>query len=173
MTSRTSSLMHDIAKRTSVMKNPLQFKRQNDVKKNILNMNGICEYCEQLPASRKGGDHYKALVRNKMPTQYCHEPINLIPACAKCNSSKQGTDFFQWYTTSQYCRSLPRAVRRRVLIKMRKYNVAFNKEHTQRSIPVGKMRVIQKKVTTFLRWVDQAIDDVSESTNFKRGKQRV
>lgn len=161
--------MYDIAK-TLATNTKISIKRrqrQLREKHKLLNMNGKCEYCEHMPASNsRGGDHYKPLVNNKMPTEYCHEPINIIPVCVQCNSSKQGRDFFVWYTTSAYPKTFPLAVRRRVLKKMRAYDAVFKCEHTRKRILTKDVRALQQDIQSFLRCIDKRLKAIQSKTKF-------
>ena len=170
--SRASSLLYEIAK--GVSKTPAthhrqkRIKNQVDAKRQILNLNGLCEYCEVngVGSRASSGDHYKPLVLNKMPTVYCEEPINMIPVCSKCNSSKQGNDFFEWFTHSPYCKSFARNVRRRVLKKMRRYETAFKKTHTTKTVPKKQVRTLYKKILQMLKEVDREVYAIKHLTKY-------
>lgn len=56
-----------------------------------------CAYCGD-PMTE--WDHFRPLVRNKMPTGYISEIGNLVPACGKCNQSKGSRDWREWITSS-------------------------------------------------------------------------
>lgn len=52
-----------------------------------------CVYCG---APSHGWDHLRPVVRDLRPTGYITEIANLVPACARCNSSKGGSDWRVW-----------------------------------------------------------------------------
>ena len=166
----TSKFVHELS-RSIAKKVPLSKKKreaQHAVKKHILNMNGKCEYCEIRTVRRGGGDHFKPLVYNKMPSPYCHEPINIIPVCSTCNCSKQSRDFFEWYTNATYCKGFPMATRRRVIKKMRCFEEAFKKHHTVKKVPKTYVRVILKKLQKHLKGIQDDLKTLHTKTRFMR-----
>lgn len=52
-----------------------------------------CAYCG---AGATEWDHLRPLVANRRPTGFISEISNLVPACAKCNQSKGGSDWRKW-----------------------------------------------------------------------------
>jgi hypothetical protein len=52
-----------------------------------------CAYCGN---TKTEWDHFRPVVRNRAPTGYITEIANLVPACAKCNQSKSGSDWKKW-----------------------------------------------------------------------------
>lgn len=52
-----------------------------------------CAYCGD-PSTE--WDHLKPIVSNKRPTGYISEISNLVPACGKCNQSKNGRHWKDW-----------------------------------------------------------------------------
>jgi hypothetical protein len=57
----------------------------------------VCCYCGDAAA---GWDHLYPLVRDKRPTGYISDYRNMVPACARCNSSKGKSDWRVWITGS-------------------------------------------------------------------------
>lgn len=166
--SRVSSILHEIARGLAINTkiDKKKILKQQLIKQDVLKMNGICEYCELNAAGKRCGDHYKPLVVNQMPTIYCHEPINIIPVCSKCNSSKQGRDFFTWYTRSEYCKSFPRSTRNRVLKKMRLFDKAFKKEHTKKKVCERGFKQLHVEIVQFLESIDNRLHKIRGSTKF-------
>lgn len=63
---------------------------------NILGMDTehiCCAYCGD-PYTE--WDHFRPLVKDKMPTGYISEIHNLVPACGKCNQSKGNKHWKTW-----------------------------------------------------------------------------
>lgn len=63
---------------------------------NILGMDRThicCAYCGDTYTE---WDHFRPLVKNKMPTGYISEIHNLVPACGKCNQSKGNKHWKTW-----------------------------------------------------------------------------
>lgn len=169
MKSRMSSLVYEISKDLTSDINKKNRNKQILLKKKILNMDGRCEYCETQTVSKKSiGDHYMPLVKNKMPTEYCHEPINTIPVCAKCNSSKGASDFFTWYKKSTYCKSIPSAIRRRVLKKMSKYHDIFLREHNKKRFPKKKLASLIKGLQKQLDKFTQDVSDIKKHVSMQK-----
>ena len=52
-----------------------------------------CVYCGN---SYTEWDHFRPLVKNKMPTGYISEIHNLVPSCGKCNQSKGNMNWKTW-----------------------------------------------------------------------------
>lgn len=52
-----------------------------------------CSYCGDAASE---WDHFRPLVKNRMPTGYISEIHNLVPACGKCNQSKGNKDWKTW-----------------------------------------------------------------------------
>lgn len=52
-----------------------------------------CVYCGN---SYSEWDHFRPLVKNKMPTGYISEIHNLVPSCGKCNQSKGNMNWKTW-----------------------------------------------------------------------------
>ncbi len=79
---------------------PVTVPNANEVK-TVLNMLGMtpddvrCAYCGD-PATE--WDHFRATVRDKMPTGYGSHIRNLVPACGKCNQSRGNKDWRGWMT---------------------------------------------------------------------------
>ena len=173
---RKSSLLYEVARGLATMDAKRLSKaatiEQEKAKRSILNMDGRCEYCETGSVNprrcRSSGDHFMPLVQNKLPTCYCHEPINIIPVCSRCNSSKQSMDFFKWYMTAAYCKSLDKGIRRRVLKKMRAYKVAFDALHTEKKIPKAKVIGLRDEIDTFLDTMDGILAKMRALTTYGR-----
>lgn len=174
----TSKFVHEMSK-TIAKRVPLSKKKlatQNCIKREILNMNGLCEYCEVNPVRRGGGnsgDHFKPLVYNKMPSEYCHEPINLIPVCSTCNCSKQSRDFFEWYGNATYCKGFPAATRRRVIKKMKQYATAFEQHHTIKKVPKGEVRKVLKTLEKHFKTIQHDMDTLTKKTVFTKKRIRL
>lgn len=166
---RKSSLVYEISKTLAEVATKNN-EEQNDLKKQYLNMNGICEYCEHNPTGKGTGDHFKPLVANKMPTRYCNEPINIIPVCSRCNSSKGGKDFFDWYTKSAYCCAFPEEVHARVLAKMKKYAEVFEEHHTAKLYPNDKVEELIEEIGTFLNGMEDRVREIIKETHYKRSR---
>lgn len=63
---------------------------------NILGMDRThisCSYCGDIYTE---WDHFRPLVKDKMPTGYISEIHNLVPACGKCNQSKGNKHWKTW-----------------------------------------------------------------------------
>ena len=56
-----------------------------------------CVYCG---APSHGWDHFRPVVRNRLPTGFVTEIANLVPACGRCNSSKAGSDWRTWMVST-------------------------------------------------------------------------
>jgi hypothetical protein len=52
-----------------------------------------CAYCGNISTE---WDHLRPLVTKRRPTGFISEIANLVPACAKCNQSKGGSDWRKW-----------------------------------------------------------------------------
>jgi hypothetical protein len=52
-----------------------------------------CAYCGNTATE---WDHLRPLVAKLRPTGFISEIANLVPACAKCNQSKGGSDWRKW-----------------------------------------------------------------------------
>ena len=74
-------------------------KEIKEIRASILNLNGRCEYCNKPVKKSSKGDHFYNLTRNGMPTEYCNDLLNRIPACSDCNSSKGGMHWRVWLTS--------------------------------------------------------------------------
>ena len=59
----------------------------NNLKAKYINMDGLCAYCRKSKACCE--DHFRPLVENRMPTEFCSDFWNIIPCCHTCNSSKR------------------------------------------------------------------------------------
>jgi hypothetical protein len=164
----TSKFVHELSRSISKRVPLSKKKREAQVraKSGILNLDGKCEYCESGAVGRGGGDHFKPLVYDKMPSIYCHEPINIIPVCSTCNCSKQSRDFFEWYTNASYCKTFPLSVRRRVIAKMKRYSVAFQKYHTTKRVPKVQVRCLLRKLATSLKCIQEDMKGVEKKTRF-------
>jgi 5-methylcytosine-specific restriction endonuclease McrA len=57
--------------------------------------NHKCAYCERGEDLRQ--DHFVPLTKNG---EYTHN--NIVPACNKCNASKNNSDFFSWYRNKPF-----------------------------------------------------------------------
>lgn len=94
ISSRMSTLTREISNCTATVRGEQITQEDIDLKNSILNMNGLCEYCEKNPATK--GDHFFPLVRGKFPTDACSDFWNLVPSCGACNSSKRGCTLKEW-----------------------------------------------------------------------------
>lgn len=52
-----------------------------------------CAYCGD---PRTEWDHFRPIVKGRLPTGYITEIANLVPACGKCNQSKGNKDWNEW-----------------------------------------------------------------------------
>jgi hypothetical protein len=163
--SRKSSLVYEISKTLAeVYGNTIQI--QNALKSQFLNMNNVCEYCEHNHCGNGKGDHFRPLVKHQMPTEYCNEPINMIPVCTRCNSSKGSQDFFEWYTNSKYCQAFSSNVRSKVLKKMRTYNDVFEEHHTRKIYPHKKVEKLINELDCFLEQFEEKVRAVQKETQY-------
>ena len=66
--------------------------------------NNECAYCGQSEQEHKEEFNEQLHQEHFIPLskggEYTHN--NIIPACRNCNSSKNNTDFFEWYPTYEY-----------------------------------------------------------------------
>ena len=69
-----------------------------------VDFNNKCAYCGMTEEEHRKRfneqihqEHFIPLFKSG---EYTHN--NIIPACRSCNSSKQDTDFFEWYPTYEY-----------------------------------------------------------------------
>ena len=53
-----------------------------------------CVYCG---APAQSMDHFQSIIKEKDPSGYITDIRNLVPCCAKCNSSKGSKEFSEWY----------------------------------------------------------------------------
>ena len=52
-----------------------------------------CAYCGDTATE---WDHFRPLVKDKMPTGFISEIYNLVPSCGKCNQSKGNKEWTAW-----------------------------------------------------------------------------
>ncbi len=52
-----------------------------------------CAYCGD---PRTEWDHFRPIVKGRLPTGYITEIANLVPACGKCNQSKGNKNWKEW-----------------------------------------------------------------------------
>ncbi len=109
ITGRTSSITNAFVNGIIPVIEPTD-EEINDVL-TILGMNTdniCCAYCGDTYTE---WDHFRPLVKNKMPTGYISEIHNLVPACGKCNQSKGNKNWKEWMlsdaTLSPHTRSIP------------------------------------------------------------------
>lgn len=68
---------------------------QRTLRKELLNLDGTCEYCRKRRATSK--DHFKPVIlTGGYPSDFCNDEWNTIPCCKECNSSKGNRDLYVW-----------------------------------------------------------------------------
>lgn len=146
------------------------------LKKKLLNCNSLCEYCETKEASTK--DHYMALVKNELPTQYCNDIWNIIPCCTTCNSSKGGKSFFEWRESGMQQRKKKTKSKNpfkhmdiekanRIQAKFVEYDKAFQERHIQKVYP-KELNETLASITPFLIELQKQVYVHKQNTQYIR-----
>lgn len=87
--------VHTQQRRARIRKLPHSFNKY-DWKNALEHFNFSCAYCSNSERELQM-EHFIPLSKNGHFTTY-----NIIPACYKCNYSKQDTDYSEWYTKREY-----------------------------------------------------------------------
>jgi len=53
-----------------------------------------CTYCGEVEATE--WDHFRPIVKDKIPTGYATDIYNIVPSCGKCNQSKGSSHWKDW-----------------------------------------------------------------------------
>lgn len=103
---RRGTLLYEAAKHVSfpaLASPPTDDADDRRLRRQLLRLDGRCEYCETRPATTT--DHFEPLVRDRAPTPFCNDLWNSIPCCKECNSSKGGRSYDAWFASR--CRYNP------------------------------------------------------------------
>ena len=99
ISARSGTLRYELSKSLAPKERILP-ENELKLRSDILELDGICEYCRKNEAAGKG-DHFNCMVVNKQPSDYCNDLWNLVPCCTTCNSSKSGTHWKKWMTSKE------------------------------------------------------------------------
>jgi hypothetical protein len=161
---RKSTLIYEIAKGLDLPSKPN--KELLKEKKLILNMNGCCEYCGVRVKKSAAGDHFYALIKDGMPTEYCNDICNKIPACSACNSSKGGKHWRDWLLNSELqgnpLRNMDEIKRTALLDKLTRYD-KFMQQNCRRKRYDNT--VIKTALQSLMKEVDETIKYMNENAN--------
>lgn len=77
---------------------PIVYPTEDQIKEalSILEMTSDQSECAYCGDKANQWDHFRPLVKNKMPTGYISEIHNLVPSCSPCNTSKGGSEWKTW-----------------------------------------------------------------------------
>lgn len=160
---RKSTLIYEIAKGLDLPSKPN--KELLKQKKVILNMNGHCEYCGVIVKKSATGDHFYALIEKGMPTEYCNDICNKIPACASCNSPKGGKHWKEWINSSNGNNptlNMNDEQKAALLDKLTRYDT-FMQQHCRRKR--YNKQVIETALKNLMEQVDKTIEYMNENAN--------
>jgi hypothetical protein len=170
ITGRLTTLNHEISK--AISNPPCGFTlppEEIELRKTLLNFNGICEYCEKNEANTM--DHYNPLIIDTMPSQYCNDPWNLIPCCSTCNSSKGSQQFAVWLNGSgkkNPFRTMSQEDFTRISAKFERYEPEYQKYHYKKSCPMTLVSELKNDMSECLERFQKKADKIHELTTFTR-----
>ncbi len=154
---RSSTLKYEISK--CMTQGPVIQGMKLDLRKKLLHLDGICEYCRINSARTL--DHFNPLVRGGMPTEYWSDEWNTVPACTSCNSSKGGSSISEWLSSDAKrnpCLDMPRSKRKKVLDQWRRYTEACDANCVKRSIDTDLVAAMNDVACKFLNTLQTHVD---------------
>lgn len=163
---RLGTLIYEISRSfADVIQDGIILERDLQLQKSVLNMNGVCEYCEINEASTK--DHFMCLVQNSKPTKYCNDILNLIPCCNSCNSSKGKSSFLEWANNGNGKKNpfhkMNSEKKQRIIEKMTKYKEIFDENHTIKMYNEDKYNACIEKLTIALNECEEMVAEMKEN----------
>ena len=166
---RTTTFTYEISKTLSDVDKEIFTEEDKELKEQLLNLNGFCEYCEKYSATTH--DHYRSLVRDSHPTYYCNDEWNMIPCCKDCNSSKGSNDIFTWMSGQSVknpFKNLSQEEKHKALLKWKAYDKAFEDRHYTKEFPDKDVRELKIKYCAMLQEIQDIADDLRSRTIYKR-----
>lgn len=156
---RISTLRHSIALDITPVPRILPLP-EVELRKNILFLDGNCEYCRIRAAAT--ADHFHSVIQNRYPTVYCNDDWNKIPCCTCCNSSKGNRSAIDWLKGSSPKNPLLETLssEKQVIIdKFTLYDVTMQKYCQKKLISqIDFDRIVEPLVSSIQEVVDRIID---------------
>jgi hypothetical protein len=173
--SRVGTIIYEVSKLLSNVPNENITTIDKNLKKSILNLNGICEYCEINLASTT--DHFHSLVKEKFPSQYCNDFFNHVPCCTACNSSKGGRTFDEWFiikSPKNPFKNMNEDKKEKIKVKMMSYEAIFKKNHITKNFSnetIEKINALNNKINLYLKEIEADANDIKKEIIYTRVKE--
>jgi 5-methylcytosine-specific restriction endonuclease McrA len=171
---RQSTLMNEYSKCLGCL--PFEEKPSNkemNLRKTLLKLNGICEYCEKKPATTV--DHFFPLVKDGLPTNACNDFWNLVDVCKDCNSSKGNRTIEEWkiaaLNPNSKSKSNPFKTARSEYLykKLTTYQKFADKFRYRKTIDVSKQQKYKQLIASHLQQLQSIANKTYEKTKFVKG----
>jgi hypothetical protein len=168
---RVGTITYEVSKLLSNIPNEKITIIDKTLKASILNLDGKCEYCEINLAGTT--DHFRPLVKDKVPSQYCNDYFNLVPCCTTCNSSKGGKTFIEWFiikSPKNPFKNMDEDKKEKIRLKFIVYEDIFQKNHFIKNYPSEKINILNNKIKAFFKEIETETIDILKETVYTRVK---
>jgi hypothetical protein len=156
---RISTMRYEIAKDLTPEPRPLT-NGEKKLRRSILRLDGLCEYCEKAKASAGFGDHFYPIIFDKYPSEYCNDEWNRIPACNTCNTSKSGRTWEEWFESNYSnnpIRNLTLEEREARCAKFRRYDKVMQKYCQRKKVNRSSFDELMTRVLRAFTEIDESI----------------
>lgn len=158
---RESTLRYEIGK--SITKTAALPDVRVDVRKRLLHLDGFCEYCRKNEAVTL--DHFNPVIKDGLPTGYCNDTWNMVPACSACNSSKGNRNCLEWMrgeAKKNPCVGQSKSVKAETIRKWKQYAAACEAHCVKAIIDHKIFQRINSLISIQMTMLQNIIDQFSK-----------